>query len=34
MSQPIKYVLYSHRHYDHISGGKPFATPIMSGLHH
>jgi glyoxylase-like metal-dependent hydrolase (beta-lactamase superfamily II) len=21
---PIKYVIYSHHHYDHISGGKPF----------
>jgi hypothetical protein len=23
-SQPIKYVIYSHNHYDHITGGKPF----------
>lgn len=23
-NQPIKYVIYSHSHYDHISGGKPF----------
>ncbi len=23
-SQPIKYVVYSHNHYDHITGGKPF----------
>ena len=23
-SQPIKYVIYSHSHYDHIAGGKPF----------
>ena len=23
-SQPIKYVVYSHSHYDHITGGKPF----------
>jgi len=22
--QPIKYVIYSHHHYDHIAGGKPF----------
>jgi glyoxylase-like metal-dependent hydrolase (beta-lactamase superfamily II) len=22
--QPIKYVVYSHHHYDHIAGGKPF----------
>lgn len=22
--QPIKYLVYSHHHYDHISGGKPF----------
>jgi glyoxylase-like metal-dependent hydrolase (beta-lactamase superfamily II) len=22
--QPIKYVIYSHSHYDHITGGKPF----------
>src|SRR5207237_4976115 len=22
--QPIKYVIYSHSHYDHIAGGKPF----------
>ena len=21
---PIKYVVYSHSHYDHIAGGKPF----------
>ena len=23
-TQPIKYVVYSHSHYDHIAGGKPF----------
>jgi glyoxylase-like metal-dependent hydrolase (beta-lactamase superfamily II) len=23
-SQPVKYVVYSHSHYDHIAGGKPF----------
>lgn len=23
-NQPIKYVVYSHSHYDHITGGKPF----------
>ena len=23
-NQPIKYVVYSHSHYDHIAGGKPF----------
>ena len=23
-TQPIKYVIYSHSHYDHIAGGKPF----------
>jgi glyoxylase-like metal-dependent hydrolase (beta-lactamase superfamily II) len=23
-SQPIKYLVYSHHHFDHISGGKPF----------
>src|ERR1700752_3670321 len=23
-NQPIKYVIYSHHHYDHIAGGKPF----------
>ena len=22
--QPIKYLIYSHHHYDHIAGGKPF----------
>src|SRR5258705_7097578 len=22
--QPIKYLIYSHNHYDHITGGKPF----------
>ena len=22
--QPVKYVIYSHAHYDHIAGGKPF----------
>ncbi len=23
-NQPVKYVVYSHHHYDHIAGGKPF----------
>src|SRR5215467_12313419 len=23
-NQPIKYVIYSHNHYDHITGGQPF----------
>ena len=23
-SQPVKYAIYSHHHYDHIAGGKPF----------
>jgi glyoxylase-like metal-dependent hydrolase (beta-lactamase superfamily II) len=23
-SQPIKYLVYSHHHFDHIAGGKPF----------
>ncbi len=23
-SQPIKYLVYSHQHFDHIAGGKPF----------
>jgi glyoxylase-like metal-dependent hydrolase (beta-lactamase superfamily II) len=23
-SQPIRYVIYSHHHFDHIAGGKPF----------
>jgi glyoxylase-like metal-dependent hydrolase (beta-lactamase superfamily II) len=23
-SQPVRYVIYSHHHYDHIAGGKPF----------
>jgi glyoxylase-like metal-dependent hydrolase (beta-lactamase superfamily II) len=23
-NQPIKYLIYSHHHYDHIAGGKPF----------
>ena len=23
-SQPVKYVVYSHHHFDHIAGGKPF----------
>jgi glyoxylase-like metal-dependent hydrolase (beta-lactamase superfamily II) len=23
-NQPIKYVIYSHSHYDHVAGGKPF----------
>jgi len=23
---PIKYVIYSHSHFDHIAGGKPFRT--------
>src|SRR5947208_3915323 len=22
--QPVKYLIYSHPHYDHIAGGKPF----------
>ena len=27
--KPIKYIIYSHHHYDHIAGGKPFkdSTP-------
>ena len=23
-NQPIRYVIYSHHHFDHIAGGKPF----------
>src|SRR5262245_6124036 len=23
-NQPVKYVVYSHHHYDHVAGGKPF----------
>jgi glyoxylase-like metal-dependent hydrolase (beta-lactamase superfamily II) len=23
-NQPVRYVIYSHHHYDHIAGGKPF----------
>jgi len=23
-NQPIKYLIYSHHHFDHIAGGKPF----------
>jgi glyoxylase-like metal-dependent hydrolase (beta-lactamase superfamily II) len=23
-SQPVRYVIYSHNHYDHVAGGKPF----------
>jgi glyoxylase-like metal-dependent hydrolase (beta-lactamase superfamily II) len=23
-TQPIRYVIYSHNHFDHIAGGKPF----------
>jgi glyoxylase-like metal-dependent hydrolase (beta-lactamase superfamily II) len=23
-NQPIKYLIYSHQHFDHIAGGKPF----------
>ena len=26
-SQPIKYLIYSHHHFDHIAGGKPFKDP-------
>ena len=25
--KPIKYVIYSHHHYDHIAGGRPFQEP-------
>jgi glyoxylase-like metal-dependent hydrolase (beta-lactamase superfamily II) len=27
---PIKYVIYSHHHYDHIAGGKPFKASAPS----
>ena len=23
-NQPVKFLIYSHAHYDHIAGGKPF----------
>ncbi len=44
--KPIKYVIYSHSHYDHIAGGKPFkdlgarfiahkrAKEVLTGLKH
>src|SRR3954466_15578546 len=27
-SQPIRYLVYSHHHFDHISGGKPLRTRV------
>ena len=32
--QPIKYVVYSHSHYDHITGGKPFKDLGASFIAH
>ena len=33
-NQPIKYVIYSHHHFDHISGGKPFKDAGATFLSH
>lgn len=33
-SQPIKYVIYSHHHFDHIAGGKPFKDAGATFLAH
>ena len=33
-SQPIKWVIYSHHHYDHIAGGKPFKDAGAKFLAH
>lgn len=32
--QPIKYVIYSHHHFDHIAGGKPFKDAGAKFLSH
>ncbi|MBI3635657.1 MAG: MBL fold metallo-hydrolase, partial [Candidatus Rokubacteria bacterium] len=33
-SAPVKYVIYSHHHYDHIEGGKPFKDAGATFLAH
>src|SRR5438876_1792040 len=33
-SQPIKYVIYSHHHFDHIAGGKPFKEAGATFISH
>src|SRR3989442_15963276 len=33
-SQPIKYLIYSHHHFDHIAGGKPFKDAGARVLSH
>ncbi len=33
-SQPIKYLIYSHHHFDHIAGGKPFKDAGATVLAH
>lgn len=30
--QPVKYVIYSHAHYDHIAGGQPFKALVPPSL--
>jgi len=31
--KPVKYVVYSHNHHDHISGGKSLKTKVQNLLH-
>src|SRR2546426_7421654 len=33
-NQPIKYLIYSHHHFDHIAGGKPFKNAGARVLSH
>src|SRR5262245_63455001 len=33
-NQPIKYLIYSHHHFDHIAGGKPFKDAGATVLAH
>src|SRR5438552_5372332 len=33
-NQPIKYLIYSHHHFDHIAGGKPFKDAGARVLSH
>ena len=32
--QPIKYLIYSHHHFDHIAGGKPFKDAVATIIAH
>ena len=33
-NQPIRYVIYSHNHFDHIAGGKPFKDAGATFISH